>query len=122
MANILVIDDTQAIADIVEHLLNKEGHTVVKANDGQDAIDLLKKDTGFDLVITDMLMPAKDGFDVISFLKSDFPEMKIIAMTGGGATLTPGTLLRSVGNDINSFLTKPIGKMELLKAVNEVLT
>jgi CheY-like chemotaxis protein len=121
MARILVADDTKAITDIVTNILQKEGHEVQSFYNGQQAIDALSKEGHFDLVITDMLMPEKDGFDVIAFIKEKTPDTQIVVMTGGGVSITPEEVIRSVGNDIEVFLTKPIGKSELLDAVNQVL-
>ena len=122
MANILVVDDTKAITDIVENILIKEGHSVSKAYNGQIAIDTMKESHNFDLVITDMLMPEKDGFDVIAYTKENCPETKIVVMTGGGVTITPAEVIRSVGDDIDVFLTKPISKSDLLDAVEKSLS
>lgn len=121
MSRVLVADDTKAITDIVSNLLQKEGHDVIPVYNGQEAIDTLSREGHFDLVITDMLMPEKDGFDVINFVKENTPETQIIVMTGGGVSITPNEVIKSVGNDIEVFLTKPIGKSELLDAVNQIL-
>lgn len=121
MAKILVADDTRAITDILKNILSKEGHEVATAADGTEAIDIVSG-SEFDLVITDMLMPRQDGFDVINHLKEHKPDVKIIVMTGGGVAITPSEVIRSVGDDIEIFLTKPIGKTELMDAVNKALT
>ena len=121
MTKILVIDDTKAITDIIDNILSKEGYTVTKAYNGQQAIDVMEKGADFDLVITDMLMPEKDGFDVISFVKNHSSNTKIIAMTGGGVSLSPGEVMRAVGDKISGFLIKPIGKTELFAAIDKAL-
>jgi len=123
MARILIADDTHAIADIVENLLKNEGHEVRKGYNGQEAIDILSADpASYDLIITDMLMPKKDGFDVIAHVKDTRPTTQIIVMTGGGVAITPAEVIKSVGDDIANFLTKPIGKADLLEAVNAALS
>lgn len=121
MAKILVVDDIKAITDILSNILGKEGHEVTTAPDGTEAIEALNA-MQYDLVITDMLMPKQDGFDVITHVKSIMPDTKIIVMTGGGVTITPEDVIRSLGDDIEIFLTKPIGKTELLEAVNKALS
>lgn len=120
MAKILVVDDIKAITDILSNILTKEGHDVTTAPDGTKAIGALN-DMPYDLVISDMLMPKQDGFDVITHIKSNVPDTKIIVMTGGGVAITPADVIRSVGDDIEIFLTKPIGKSELLEAVSKAL-
>lgn len=121
MVKILVADDTKAITDILKNILSKEGHKVDTAADGTEAISCIDKNP-YDLVITDMLMPRQDGFDVIHHLKENYPDTKIIVMTGGGIAITPSEVIKSVGDDIEIFLTKPIGKSELMDAVNTVLS
>jgi len=120
MSKILVVDDIKAITDILSNILTKEGHDVTTAPDGTEAIEALNA-MPYDLVITDMLMPKQDGFDVISHVKNNVPETKVIVMTGGGVAITPADVIRSVGDDIEIFLTKPIGKSELLEAVSKAL-
>jgi len=120
MAKILIADDIKAITDIIGHLLKNEGHDVVTAANGTEAINKSNEDI-YDLVITDMLMPKKDGYDVIAHLKATSPDTKIIVMTGGGVTITPTDVIRSIGDDIEIFLTKPICKSDLLSAVNKAL-
>lgn len=121
MAKILVIDDTKAIADIVKNILDKEGHTATSCYNGREGIKALTTNAAFDLVITDMIMPEQDGYDVINHVKANLPHTKIIVMTGGGVAITPQQVIRSIGNDIEIFLTKPIGKSELIDAVNKAL-
>lgn len=120
MAKILVVDDIKAITDILANILTKEGHDITTAPDGTEAIEALNA-MPYDLIITDMLMPKQDGFDVITHVKANAPDTKIIVMTGGGVAITPADVIRSVGDDIELFLTKPIGKSELLDAVNKAL-
>ena len=120
MAKILVVDDIKAITDILQNILTKEGHDITTAPDGTEAIEALNA-MPYHLVITDMLMPKQDGFDVISHVKASVPDTKIIVMTGGGVAITPEDVIRAVGDDIELFLTKPTGKSELLDAFNGAL-
>jgi len=82
MAKILVVDDIKAITDILSNILVKEGHDVTTAPDGTEAIEALNA-TPYDLVITDMLMPKQDGFDVITHVKNNVSDTNVIVMTGG---------------------------------------
>jgi len=83
MARILVIDDEKIIRTVVYRYLSKMGHEVELAEDG--AIGVAKfRANPTDLVITDIIMPNKEGIETIAELKNEFPEVKIIAMTGGG--------------------------------------
>lgn len=83
MARILVIDDEKIIRTVVERYISKMGHDVELAEDGVIGIEKYRKNPP-DMVITDIIMPNKDGIETIAELKNEFPDSKIIAMTGGG--------------------------------------
>jgi DNA-binding NtrC family response regulator len=83
MARILVIDDEDRIRRLLRTALEMEGHEVVEARQGDEGLELLRA-TPPDLVITDIIMPGKDGMEVLMALRREAPEMKVIAMSGGG--------------------------------------
>ena len=119
MARILVIDDEQPIRELLRHVLEKEGHEVVEAQDGKDALRLAEQSPP-DLVITDIMMPEQDGLEVIRTLRRESPDLKILAISGGG-------LLRSralhVANLLGAFdtLQKPFALDVLIGKVNGAL-
>ena len=82
MAYILVIEDDPAILLAFKLLLELEEHSVVTARNGQVGIDIFRNDQA-DLVLTDMIMPVKDGLKTIMELEKEFPDIKIIAISGG---------------------------------------
>ncbi len=83
MAKILVIDDEKVVRMAIKHKLLKEGHEVIEAEDGDDGIAKYRENPT-DLIITDIIMPNKEGFETIKDLNDEFPDAKIIAMSGGG--------------------------------------
>src|SRR5258705_3245907 len=83
MALILVVDDEDRIRRLLRSALEIEGHDVLEAREGDEALRL-QRTTPAELVITDIVMPDKDGFEVISALRQEAPNLKIIAMSGGG--------------------------------------
>ena len=120
MAYILIIDDNPQILETFKLFLEREGHSVVTASNGQEGIDVFRKDQA-ELVITDMVMPVKDGIKTIMELEEDFPDIKIIAISGGGI-IEPDrylSLAKCIG--IKQTLTKPITREQLINAVNDVL-
>lgn len=120
MAYILIIDDDPEILEIFKRFLETEGHLVVTASNGQEGIDIFRNDQA-ELVITDMVMPVKDGVKTIIELEKEFPNTKIIAISGGGI-IEPDrylSLAKCIG--IKQTLTKPIAKEQLINAVNDVL-
>ncbi len=90
MARILIIDDDLQIREMMEQMLQKEGYETIGASDGQIAMKLCRENPA-DVVITDIIMPEKEGIETIVELKREFPGIKIIAMSGGRADRT-GTL------------------------------
>ena len=85
MARILLIDDDDSLRAMLGIYLARAGHTVIQAHDGQEGLELFPA-TAADLVITDMMMPKKDGLEVLRALRDNQPPVKIIAMSGGMPT------------------------------------
>ena len=83
MASVLVIDDEAQIRRMLRRVLETEGYEVMDAADGSEGIGLYREHPT-DLVLTDILMPEKEGLETIMALKRDFPEVTIFAMSGGG--------------------------------------
>ncbi len=120
MSAILVIDDQKGIRDILRKVLIEEGHEVAEAGDGAAALALFRA-RPFDLVITDIIMPEKEGIETIATMKHEQPGIKVIAMSGGGRTRAMDFLgvARKAGAD--AILEKPFRKSELLDRVKELL-
>lgn len=120
MARILVIDDDPWILKIFQQILESEGHEITIATNGQEGLDLFRQ-APTDIVITDMVMPVKDGLKMIMEMENEFPKVPIIAISGGGV-IEPErylTLAESIGT--RKTLTKPVSKQDLLDAVNDAL-
>jgi len=88
MANpykLLIIDDNKDILTALNEFLSKKKYDVVSASDGLDGLKLLETEKqGFDLVITDLIMPNISGVGLISIIKKKFPDIPVIAITGWG--------------------------------------
>jgi two-component system chemotaxis response regulator CheY len=121
MANILIIDDDVQVLWVLRKMLEKAGHTVLSASDGEKGMHLYKN-APCDLIITDMIMPNKSGINLINDLLQEFPEARIIAISGGGAIEAERYLdiARSLG--ARKTITKPFSIQVLLDAVEEVLS
>ncbi|MEW6347495.1 MAG: response regulator [Thermodesulfobacteriota bacterium] len=121
MARILVIEDETDIRGLYKRFLEQAGHEVMEAPDGEEGVRLYRK-TAADLVITDIIMPEKEGIETIMELRKDFPEVKIIAISGGGKAMPSSTCLSlAKGLGATKTLAKPFKRQELLDAVAEVL-
>jgi CheY-like chemotaxis protein len=119
-AHILVIDDDPIVLSMVEAMLVDLGHHVTTACDGQAGMNLFRAAQP-DLVITDIMMPMKDGFETIVEIKRLRPDAKIIAMSGGG-TMGRRTLLDiAVALGATQKLRKPFDSFRLSEVVNAVM-
>ncbi len=121
MSRVLVVDDHPQILRMLQMWLERDGHEVCLAEDGNDALDALELEPdGFDVVITDIVMPEKEGLELILDLKKKYGKLKIIAMSGGGQ-LHPLTYLR-MADKLKADMTfsKPLKPRELLSAVREL--
>ena len=122
MARILIIDDDPFVRSMVTRALREYGHSVMIAEDGDQGLAVMV-DRKVDLVITDILMPRKEGIETIVELKTFYPELPVIAMSGGGATSAPEAPLedaRLIGAD--DTLSKPFNVSTLIHTVDRLLT
>jgi CheY-like chemotaxis protein len=120
MARILIIDDEPQIRSMLRLMLERVGYEVTEAPDGIEGIRRYRENPA-DLIITDLIMPNKDGIGMIIDLKKEFPKVKIIAMSGGGVNRPEGYLDGAKKLGAARTLTKPIDRDEMLKAVKETL-
>ena len=120
MARILVIDDDASITRVAREHLTREGHTVIEAYGGSEALRILRE-IPVDLVITDLYMPNMDGIEFTMRLGQLKPETKIVAISGGGYKGKEEVL--QVARDLGATRTleKPFTRDELLGAVHEAL-
>lgn len=121
IASILVVDDYLNLLKMVGEVIRRAGHEVVEAYNGRMAEELAKR-TSFDLVITDLSMPQKEGLETIIAFKQFHPKTKIIALFGDEAGVSAGNyqaIARSLG--VSHTLAKPFTKDELMTAVSNAL-
>lgn len=120
MAVILLIDDDDILRAAVQEALEQLGHQVIGAGEGKSALDLLQANPA-DLVITDIVMPGMEGLETIIELRRRHPELKIIAMSGGGRS-NPGDYLE-VARKLGAahILAKPFTIEELSAAIAAAL-
>ena len=120
MARILIIDDESQIRSMLRLMLERVGYEIAEAPDGIEGIRRYRENPA-DLIITDLIMPNKDGIGMIIDLKKEFPKVKIIAMSGGGVNRPEGYLDGAKKLGATRTLTKPIDRDEMLKAVKDTL-
>jgi len=122
VATILIIDDDEHVLRTLKWALEKHGHQVVEVQDSRKGIAFFRH-VPVDLVITDILMPHKDGLDIMMEIRSEFPDAKIVAMSGGGPGMSSaGCLHLATDLGAHEILVKPIEKKVLLDVVDRVLS
>ncbi len=120
MGSILIIDDDVEILEIYREILQREGYDVLAASDGRQGMKLCR-DQEVDLVITDIIMPEKEGLETIMELRRDLPDVKIIAMSGGGQIGAEEYLPLAEKLGAQRTLDKPFTPKELLDAIRGIL-
>ena len=122
MANtrILLVEDDEAVRDMLTQLLTRSKHTVECAVDGEDAIEVLK---GFkpDMMVTDIIMPKKSGTELIEEVKGNLPDLAVIAISGGGRSDPIGYLDLSEELGAAVSFAKPVDNEALLMSIDLLL-
>ena len=120
MTRVLIIDDDQDVRTTLRDVMEEAGYEVFEADDGDKGQRLFASDP-VDLVVTDILMPEKEGLETILDLRRVDPNVKIIAISGGGYRGNMHFLEASRDFGANCVLSKPILPNELLEAMRAVL-
>ena len=119
MARILIVDDDPGVRELLKNALMWEGHEVAEAPNGNLGIASYRAQ-GADVVITDLLMPEKEGMEMIRELQKEDPNVKVIAISGGGIK---GTDYLPLAKDLGAVATfqKPFRMQEIIEAVENAL-
>ena len=130
MSKVIIIDDEEDIRAALKEIFIRADFDVRVASDGEEGLNLLREESA-DLVITDIIMPGKDGVQTAYDIRMEFPKTKIIVMSGGGnvspqdyepSAITTTAYLASaaeIGADLT--LTKPFDRKELIKTARELI-
>lgn len=119
MAKILIAEDEEMVREFLEHVLQKEGFSVVLAADGEMAF-ALAKDERPDLILMDVLMPHMDGFEVLHRLK-DTPELRAIPVIMLTAKSADTDIMIGFDMGATDYLPKPFSPVELLARVRRAI-
>ena len=121
MARILIVDDDAQMRNMLQLMLERLGHETTQASDGREGV-AAHQDAPFELVITDILMPGGEGLETIQDLRRVHPEVKIIAISGGGRTGALDFLDVAEKLGAHRTLQKPFGLDDLTQAVETLLS
>tara|TARA_B100000315_G_scaffold86151_1_gene78984 strand:- start:223 stop:591 length:369 start_codon:yes stop_codon:yes gene_type:complete len=120
MAHILVADDQEKVRNILKSLFERDGHTVVVATNGKEALQSYQAQPA-EIVVTDILMPDMEGIETIRELKRINPDVKIIAMSGGGTIEANEYLKMAVLFGAKQTISKPFDVLEMLEALRSCI-
>ena len=119
MPRVLIADDEESMRLLVARAIAMDGHDIVTAQDGAEALDILSRDDGaFDLLLTDIQMPVMDGIALALSAARDFPNLTILLMTGYAAQRERASNLTAVAHDV---ISKPFSIAEIRAAVADAL-
>ncbi len=120
MATILIIDDDPQICDLLEQVLEKEGHFVHSALNGEEGIRLYRQHLP-ELILLDILMPEKEGLETILDLRREFPTVMVIAMSAASESAKINLLELAQRLGAQYRMTKPFGLQTVIELVNAAL-
>ena len=120
MTSILVIDDEEQMRTALCSLLEGSGYEVISAPNGKEGLRLYHE-RSIDLIITDLIMPEKEGIETIIEMRQDFPDVKIIAISGGGRSDPEDLLSLAKILGAQRTIAKPFKKEDLLNAIRDLL-
>jgi DNA-binding response OmpR family regulator len=121
MSWVLVVDDDLQVLEVVGEMLKLEGFDVEVARNGREALEQFRR-RPFDLVITDLIMPDKEGLETITELRVADRHVPIIAMSGGGRIGPTDYLETALHIGANATLAKPFARSELIATVTRLLS
>lgn len=119
MIRILVVDDDDPLRKILSITLARMGHHVVEARNGKEALQLCQAEPP-DIVLTDIVMPEKEGIETIGALRRFHPNVKIIAMSGGGSGSASDYLKIAKHLGARVTLAKPFSDQAMAEAIATV--
>lgn len=119
---ILLVDDDDMLREMLQHALTQLGYAAITASNGREALELVEA-TAPDLVLTDLVMPEREGIETIMELRRRYPHLQIIAMSGGGqrSAVAPAFLKLAKKLGAARTLSKPFSIGELQLALTELL-
>lgn len=117
MANIMIVDDSKLTRNVLQELLISNGHEVIEATNGREAITMIAEQTP-DCIVLDILMPEMNGFEVLEELKNRVQKVPVVIHS---ADIQQTTRQKCFQLGAFSFTNKPLNKEVLLNAVHEAL-
>lgn len=119
MSRVLIADDEESMRLLVARAIAMDGHEIVTAEDGAEALEILTREEGaFDLLLTDIKMPVMDGIALALAVARDFPRLTVLMMTGFADQRERASGLEAIVHDV---ITKPFAVADIRTAVADAL-
>ncbi|MEO7413935.1 MAG: response regulator, partial [Opitutaceae bacterium] len=112
MLRILIVDDDELFRPMLRATLTKMGHSVREADNGDEAMLMFEQESA-EVLMTDLIMPGKEGLEIIGVFKSRFPELTVIAMSGAGRIVETNYLKLATAEGADAVLEKPFTREQL---------
>ncbi|MDH5721769.1 MAG: response regulator [Alphaproteobacteria bacterium] len=119
MKRVMIVDDNKDLSDMICEILRRENYEVTAKYDGEQAIESLAAGDKYDLVLTDIIMPEQDGYDVLNYIRKEKLGIPVIVMSGGGAVVAVDEILLTAKAFACDILSKPIQFDELTDKVKK---
>ncbi|HHV65536.1 MAG TPA: response regulator [Peptococcaceae bacterium] len=118
---ILVVDDEPVNQRVLSNQLQKQGYAVVCSSDGMDAVEKIKKNGCFDLVVLDIMLPGKSGYEVCQLIRKEYSlvQLPVLMLT---VRDSQEDIIEALKVGANDYLAKPFNKQEMLARVKTLLT
>jgi DNA-binding NtrC family response regulator len=120
MKRVLIIDDDEQLRALLFEILDRAGFEVIEAANGEEGLKRYREQP-IDLVITDLIMPEKEGVETIVELRREFPNARVVAISGGGRAGGRDYLPIAARLGASRTVAKPFTSQEILEAVRETL-
>ena len=115
---VLLVEDEPMVRNVAERALTRHGYTVITADNGEDALEILDRGEPIDLLISDVVMPGMDGPTMVAEARKSRPDLKILFMSG----YAEEQLRNSIDIDNVAFLPKPFSVQELAEATRRAMS
>tara|TARA_B100001989_G_C24529585_1_gene460804 strand:+ start:1404 stop:1778 length:375 start_codon:yes stop_codon:yes gene_type:complete len=122
MAKILLVEDDESMLNFLILALRRAGHEVRACDNGSEALTILDEETGFDLLLTDIVMPGIDGIELAEKATDKFPNLKVMFITGfAGVALQKAEETDTDQINQENMLSKPFHLNDLVKQIDTIL-
>jgi CheY-like chemotaxis protein len=116
---VLLVDDNVTVLETLETLFHIKNYPLVATTNGFSALEILRKDKDIDVVVTDILMPEMDGFELCHHIKQEFPHIRVVAISGGiSNVVVKSRVTECEATGMDKIVQKPFSWDVLMQAID----